>query len=82
MRCYSIALARDGFGVLGTSLSQQIAAITALVSLRSEKEVATVVKKSAGRKAALARCQPVDGCRTDLVVLLHIPAARQKRLER
>jgi hypothetical protein len=38
MRCYSIALARDGFGVLGMSLSQQIAAITALVSLRSEKE--------------------------------------------
>jgi len=57
MRCYSIALARDGFGVLGMSLSQQIAAITALVSLRSEKEAATVVKKSAGRKAALARWQ-------------------------
>ena len=57
MRCYSIALARDGFGVLGMSLSQQIAAITALVSLGSEKEAATVVKKSAGRKAALARWQ-------------------------
>ena len=28
-------------GVLGMSLSQQIAAITALVSLRSEKEAAT-----------------------------------------
>ena len=49
MRCYSIALVRDGFGVLGMSLSQQIAAITALVSLRSEKEAATVVKKFAGR---------------------------------
>src|ERR1700688_4261961 len=32
MHCYSIALARDGFGVLGISLSQEIAANIALVS--------------------------------------------------